>query len=286
MKIIKKLTLVGIMSLSAIIFFSCKKNDNPPNENETPSQILASVSWETTGAKNEKGENVALTDANVSGSVGYAYFKTNGTFTIFSLQDAPRIQGDWSVTADGKTRTITAKNAAGGILFTRDVEITVLTRLEFTYRIYPNEDNKSVYFDIIHTPTTHAEPAFVFTPSQILSSVSWETTKATNNQGQNVALTDPNVINYVGYAYFKTNGSFNIFNLDDTPKLQGDWTVSADGKTRNIIAKNDEGTILFEREVEITVLTTSEFTYRTYPNENDKTVYYDIIHTPTTHIEP
>ncbi|MBO6211283.1 MAG: DUF4822 domain-containing protein, partial [Algoriella sp.] len=56
------------------------------------------------------------------------------------------------------TRTIVAKNDAGTVLFTRVVDITVLTKKEFTYRIYPNNDDKTVYFNIIHTVTTHPEP--------------------------------------------------------------------------------------------------------------------------------
>jgi len=124
----------------------------------TPSEVLASTPWETTSAKNNKGAQVALTDANVSNFVGFAYFKTGGTFTMYNLDDSPKMQGDWSVSADGKTRTIVAKNAAGQILFTRVVEITVLTQQEFTYRIYPNNDDKTVYFDIVHTPSTHKEP--------------------------------------------------------------------------------------------------------------------------------
>lgn len=108
--------------------------------------------------KNASGQNVALTDASVSGFVGYSYFNANGTFKIYSLADALRSKGDWNISADGKTRTIIAKNDAGEVLFTRVVDILVLTRSEFTYRIYPNANDKSVYYDIIHTPTTHKEP--------------------------------------------------------------------------------------------------------------------------------
>ncbi|WP_025126166.1 DUF4822 domain-containing protein, partial [Myroides odoratimimus] len=235
-------------------------------------------------AKNNLGQSVSLQDANVSNFVGFAYFKTDGSFTMFNLDDSAKMHGDWSVSADGKTRTIVAKNAVGEVLFTRVVDITVLTKAEFTYRIYPNESDKTVYYDIIHTPTTHKEPKM--TPSEVLSSTAWETTDAKNNLGQSVSLQDANVSNFVGFAYFKTDGSFTMFNLDDSAKMHGDWSVSADGKTRTIVAKNAAGEVLFTRVVDITVLTKAEFTYRIYPNESDKTVYYDIIHTPTTHKEP
>lgn len=149
------LMIVPVAALFLTTFLSCSKNDDLP---KTPSQILSSTAWETTAAKNEKGENVALTDASVAGTVGFAYFKKDSSFAIYSLTDAPRLQGDWWVSADGKTRTLVAKNDKGETLFTRVVDITVLTEKEFTYRIYPNADNKSVYYDIIHTPTNHPEP--------------------------------------------------------------------------------------------------------------------------------
>ncbi|MGN6435667.1 MAG: DUF4822 domain-containing protein [Agriterribacter sp.] len=153
-----KTIVLSIIVLSTTLFIGCSKDNDEPQKTQTPGEILASVSWETTNAKNNKGEDVALTDANVSNFVGFAYFKADGTFAMYNLDDSPKMHGDWTVSADGKTRTIVAKDNAGATLFTRVVEITVLTKNEFTYRIYPNNDDKSVYFDIIHTPTTHPEP--------------------------------------------------------------------------------------------------------------------------------
>lgn len=153
-----KRIVLGLMAVfCATLFVGCS-DDDEPQKVLTPREVLASVSWETTNAKNNKGENVVLTDANVSNFVGFAYFKTDGTFTMYNLDDSPKMHGDWTVSEDGKTRTIIAKDNAGATLFTRVVEITVLTKDEFTYRIYPNNNDKSVYFDIVHTPTTHAEP--------------------------------------------------------------------------------------------------------------------------------
>lgn len=148
-----------LVACCATLIFSCTKDDKTtPEKTMTPSETLSYTAWETTNAKNNAGANVALTDSNVSNFVGFAYFKADGTFTMFNLDDSPKMHGDWTVSADGKTRTIVAKNDAGVTLFTRIVEITVLTKNEFTYRIYPNEADKTVYFDIVHTPTTHKEP--------------------------------------------------------------------------------------------------------------------------------
>jgi hypothetical protein len=125
----------------------------------SPAAILASTPWETTGAKDAQGAAVPLTDDQVKSFVGYAYFKPDGTFTMFNLDDSPKMQGDWSVSPDGKTRTIVAKDDAGKEKFRRDVDILVLTDQEFTYRVHPDAANQAVYFDIIHTPTDHPEPA-------------------------------------------------------------------------------------------------------------------------------
>ncbi len=158
MKNLKKLTAVVILIFSTLILFSCRNDDDNQPKQMTPSEVLASTPWVTSNAKNNAGADVALTDPNVSNFVGFAYFKSNGTFTMYNLDDSPKMHGDWTVSADGKTRTIVAKNDAGAVLFTRVVDITVLTKQEFTYRVYPNNDDKSVYFDIIHTPTNHKEP--------------------------------------------------------------------------------------------------------------------------------
>ena len=157
MKNSKKITAFLVMLLAPFFFYNCSNDDNNSTL-LTPSQVLASTPWETTGAKNQDGESVSLEDPNVINFVGFAYFDIDGTFTMFNLDDTPKMQGDWSVSPDGKTRTIVAKNDLGETLFTRIVDITVLTRNEFTYRIFPESNNPAIYFDIIHTPTQHTKP--------------------------------------------------------------------------------------------------------------------------------
>ncbi|MCF3107177.1 DUF4822 domain-containing protein [Niabella sp. CC-SYL272] len=150
---------VAASALFLSLFTACSKDkDQTPVPAQTPSEILASTAWETTSAKNAQGAQVALTDDNVKNFVGFAYFKASTKFTMYNLDNSPKMKGDWWLSPDGKTRFIIARNDAGTELFRREVEITVLARTEFTYRIYPNAANKAVYFDIVHTPTTHVEP--------------------------------------------------------------------------------------------------------------------------------
>ncbi|MCD2421148.1 DUF4822 domain-containing protein [Niabella pedocola] len=151
---------VAVSMFFLSLFAACSKDkDQTPVPTQTPSEVLASTAWETTSAKNAEGKQVALSDPNVSNFVGFAYFKTDSKFTMYNLDNSPKMKGDWWLSLDGKTRFIIARNDAGAELFRREVEITVLTKAEFTYRIYPTAGNKAVYFDIVHTPTTHAEPA-------------------------------------------------------------------------------------------------------------------------------
>ncbi|GAB2639937.1 DUF4822 domain-containing protein [Nocardia goodfellowii] len=125
----------------------------------SPAAALAATPWETTSARDSHGSEVPLTDDNVENYVGFAYFDPDGTFTMFGLDDAPKMHGDWSVSPDGKTRTIIAKDDAGREQSRRVVDIVTLNDQEFTYRIYLDPADKARYYDIVHTPTTHPEPA-------------------------------------------------------------------------------------------------------------------------------
>ncbi|WP_019202856.1 DUF4822 domain-containing protein [Tsukamurella sp. 1534] len=135
------------------------ESSSPSAAQRSPSQILSSHAWETTAAVDQTGRSVALTDASAANYVGYAYFDADGTFTMYTLQDEPKMRGDWTVTPDGRSRHIVAKGPDGSVMFERDSEITELTDSTFTYRTYPRPDTRAVYVDIVHTRTQHAEPS-------------------------------------------------------------------------------------------------------------------------------
>lgn len=283
MNILKKLGSLFTAVLMFTAFVSCSDIDDMIPEPLTPSQVLSSTPWETIGARDNNGNPVSLTDVNVSGFVGFAYFKTDGNFAIYNLNDALRSRGTWSVDPEGKTRTITALNPDGTSIFSRVVDILVLNANEFTYRIRTNPSDPSVYYDIIHTKTAHAEPA---NGQLTLASTPWETTGAKDQNGNSVALTDASVAGFVGYSYFKANGTFTIYGLNNILRSQGTWSISPDGKKRTITALDANGNVLFTRIVDILTLNNSEFTYRIAPNTGNPSVYYDIIHTKVVHQEP
>lgn len=284
MKTLKKLCYLSAAILLSAAFVSCSSDDNEIIiEQPTPSQVLSSTPWETTGAKDKNGTNVALTDANVAGYVGYAYFKADGNFAIYSLTDVLRSRGTWRVDDKGKTRSITSLNPDGTTIFKRDVEILVLNRNEFTYRIHPNPADPSIYYDIIHTRTSHPEPK---NGQLTLASTPWKTTGAKDKNGSTVDLNNASVADYVGYSYFKANGTFKIFRTNDVLRSQGTWSISPDGKTRTLVALDASGSVVFTRTVEILVLNETTFTYRITPDSADPSVYYDIIHASDPHKEP
>jgi hypothetical protein len=279
---LKKICYLFTAMLISAAFISCS-DDDMATEQLTPSQVLSSTPWETTAAKDKNGNPVALTDANVAGFVGFAYFKSDGNFAIYSLNDILRSRGTWSVDSQGKTRVITALNPDGTSIFSRTVDILVLNSSEFTYRIHTNPNDPSVYYDIIHTKTAHSEP----TNGQLaLASTPWETTGAKDKNGNPVALTDASVAGFVGYSYFKANGTFTIYGLNNILRSQGTWSISPDGKKRTITAMDANGNVLFTRIVDILVLNSAEFTYRITPDAGNPSVYYDIIHTKVDHLEP
>ncbi|WP_082129182.1 DUF4822 domain-containing protein [Chryseobacterium gallinarum] len=278
MNTLKKLSYLLAAAFLSASFVACSDHDDEITvEQQTPSQVLSSTPWETTGAKDKNGNNVALTDASVAGYVGFAYFRTNGNFAIYNLNDVLRSMGTWSVDAQGKTRTIASLNPDGTTIFTRDVEILVLNKNEFTYRIRPNANDQTIYYDIIHTRTSHAEPS---NGQLTLASTPWETTGAKDKDGNNVALDNNSVAGYVGYSYFKANGTFKIFGLNDVLRSEGTWSISPDGKKRTIT------TATFTRVVDILVLNETTFTYRITPDASNPAVFYDIIHTKVNHKEP
>ncbi|WP_128572473.1 DUF4822 domain-containing protein [Chryseobacterium sp. P1-3] len=278
MNTLKKLSYLLAAAFLSAPFVACSDHDDEITvEQQTPSQVLSSTPWETTGAKDKNGNNVALTDASVAGYVGFAYFRTNGNFAIYNLNDVLRSMGTWSVDAQGKTRTIASLNPDGTTIFTRDVEILVLNKNEFTYRIRPNANDQTIYYDIIHTRTSHAEPS---NGQLTLASTPWETTGAKDKDGNNVALDNNSVAGYVGYSYFKANGTFKIFGLNDVLRSEGTWSISPDGKKRTIT------TATFTRVVDILVLNETTFTYRITPDASNPAVFYDIIHTKVNHKEP
>ncbi|MEG0927918.1 DUF4822 domain-containing protein [Chryseobacterium sp.] len=285
MNTLKKLCYLSAAVLLSASFISCSNDDDTEIviEQQTPSQVLSSTPWETTGAKDKNGNNVALADASVVGYVGFAYFKADGKFAIYSLTDVLRSRGTWSVDPQGKTRTIAALNPDGSTIFSRDVEILVLNKNEFTYRIRPNAADPSIYYDIIHTKTSHAEPS---NGQLTLASTPWETTGAKDKSGNNVALNDASVAGYVGYSYFKANGTFKIFGLNDVLRSQGTWSISPDGKKRTLVGLDNNGNVTFTRVVDILLLNETTFTYRITPDATNPTVFYDIIHTKVSHNEP
>lgn len=132
-----------------------------------------------------------------------------------------------------------------------------------------------------------AVPADTATATAALAATPWQTTSAVDQNGNPVALSDPRAANFVGNAYFKADGTYTMFNLDDSPKLKGDWEMQiVDGQlVRWINAKNDAGTVLFQRTVPIVDLDANVFTYRVI-DAADPSQWVDIVHTPTTHAEP
>ena len=258
-----------------------------PSGTEDATAALAATPWVTTGAVDQNGAPVALDDPRAANFVGNAYFKSDGTYTMYHLDGTPKLRGHWDMRfVDGKlSRWITSENAAGEVQWQRIVEIVDLDSGFFTYRVVDPAD-ASKWVDIVHEPTRVIEPgteqAAVEAATAALAATPWETTGATDESGAPVALDDPRAANFVGNAYFKADGTFTMYALDDSPKMHGNWEMRVvDGKlSRWIQALNADGSVAFERTVEIVRLDSGFFTYRV-PGANG--AFVDIVHEPTDH---
>ena len=115
---------------------------------------LVGKTWVTTEALDQDGKAIPATDESVAGFFGLANYEKDGSVKMYTPEGKLKLQGDWSFSADGKTRTLTGKNDKGEVLFTRVVENIKVAPDEYIYRVYPKPDDKSHYADIVHKPKT------------------------------------------------------------------------------------------------------------------------------------
>ncbi|MTH45703.1 DUF4822 domain-containing protein [Intestinirhabdus alba] len=116
----------------------------------TYEQNMVDKVWITAEALDQDKKSVSPEDKRVANFFGVAEYYPDGTFKMTTLDGKPKMQGAWSFSDDGKSRSLTAKNDAGDVLFTRVVENVRVTPEEYTYRVYPEQGNKTRYFDIVH----------------------------------------------------------------------------------------------------------------------------------------
>lgn len=266
-----------LILISALFgFYSCSDDDD--DNVRTGSQYLSDRNWITTKVTNELGEDVTTNDPAANNYIGYAYYRTDGTFRIVSLEDAPKMFGEWKLTDNDTKRFLNVFKSDNTTAYTRSVDITQLNASIFTYKIFPNATDASKYYVVEHKPTDHKEP---LTPAQVLSSVDWVTTKVLNITNPDAPvemdMTLAPASGYSGNAYYVNNsgdkyfpkeadnyvnGTFKITSFDgQTVRSQGDWYVSLDGKTRTLYAKDAEGKLLWSRVVSIYELSSTKFTY-------------------------
>lgn len=115
-------------------------------------EVMVGKTWVTTNAIDQKTRSIGENDKRVSMYYGSAKYHRDGTFVMYTPEGEQKMQGDWSISEDGKTRTLVAKDQDGKVLFTREVENTSVTPTDYVYRIYPSERNRDQYIDILHAP--------------------------------------------------------------------------------------------------------------------------------------
>lgn len=150
--------VAAVFALSTMLAFTAQANSTAKVEASAAvakklnayEDIMVDKIWVTTEALDQDKKNVDPANENVANFFGLAEYYPDGTFKMTTLDGKPKMQGDWSFSNDGKSRSLTAKNDKGEVLFTRVVENVTVTPEEYTYRIYPAQDDKTKYFDIVH----------------------------------------------------------------------------------------------------------------------------------------
>lgn len=156
----KKMTLIAGV-IAAAFSFSALAAQTPAQEKTAAAtaqkagntaDYLIGKTWVTTEALDQDGKAIPATDESVAGFFGLANYEKDGSVKMYTPEGKLKLQGDWSFSADGKTRSLTGKNDKGEVLFTRVVENIKVTPDEYIYRVYPKPDDKSHYADIVHKP--------------------------------------------------------------------------------------------------------------------------------------
>lgn len=160
-------TLAAVLTaatLAACASTDAKKAETMPPVAQTQSQInqyenlMLNKVWVTVAAVDQNKKQVPANDERVKNYFGFAQYGADGTFRMYTPEKAPKMQGDWSFSEDGKQRHLVAKDASGKVLFERDVENVGLSANQYVYRVYPNAKDRSKFVDIIHQ-AAQAAPA-------------------------------------------------------------------------------------------------------------------------------
>lgn len=146
----KKIISVLFFSILAAFSLNVSAESAPAHQLNSFEKVMVDKVWETTDALDQNKAQIDPSDKRVANFFGLAEYYPDGTFKITTFEGKPKIKGDWSFTKDGKFRSLTAKNDDGKVLFTRVVENVTVSPEEYTYRIYPEKENKAIFFDIVH----------------------------------------------------------------------------------------------------------------------------------------
>lgn len=148
-------TMLAVVSTMSFNIYAASntaetQKESLKNDLNSYEKIVVGKIWETTEALDQDKKTISADDKQVANFFGLAEYYIDGTFNMTTFDGKPKMKGDWSFGEDGKTRSLTAKDDKGDVLFTRVVENVTVTPEEYTYRIYPEQDNKNKYFDIVH----------------------------------------------------------------------------------------------------------------------------------------
>ena len=154
MKTTLRLAILGVASvlaLSACNGAQTKAIDTGlTTENMNPSELLLlkTGTWITRSIHDSNGMIYSGKDAFVSRLAGVTRYHNDGTFRSVSMDSALVLEGNWTISDDGKTLNLIGVGKDGRPGFNIVAPVLKLNNTEFAYRVYPNPNNRNQYFDV------------------------------------------------------------------------------------------------------------------------------------------
>lgn len=163
MKTTLRIAILGVASVLALSACSGAKTQavdtgvTTANMNASELTLLRTGTWITRSIHDSNGQIYSGKDEFVARLAGVTRYHNNGTFRSVSMDSSLVFEGNWSISDDGKMLNLMGMGKDGRPGFNIAAPLLKLNNTEFSYRIYPNPDNRNQYFDVNMAPANIEE---------------------------------------------------------------------------------------------------------------------------------
>ena len=163
MKTTLRIVILGVSSVLALAACSGAKTQavntgtTAADMNVSELSLLKTGTWVTRSIHDANGLIYSGKDEFVARLAGVTRYHNNGTFRSVSMDNTLVFEGNWNISDDGKVLNLTGVGKDGRPGFTIEAPVLKLNNTEFSYRVYPNPNNRNQYFDVKLGPASIEE---------------------------------------------------------------------------------------------------------------------------------